>query len=615
MLTRFSLTIPLFVFLIVAAACTSIEPVAPTPTASPTEFVAEPTPSPQPSKTPTATEIPLPTPTETLPPLTGGGELIFSSERDGNPEIYTMNLDGSEQRRLTDNPERDGYPAWSPDGSRIAFYAYHGATWSIHMMDADGGNRGRLTEVSGARHNAPAWSPDGTRIAFASDQGIRHEIWLMRPDGSEQRKIDSVSGGGPAWSPDGDQIAYHSTPLDQAEITVMNPDGSEQLPLTDNDAQDWWPDWSPDGSQIAFMSDRDGDFEIYVMDVHDSTKQKRLTFNDGDDWRPRWSPDGTRIAFVSMRDGNYELYIINPDGSDQQRLTDNGFSDIQVAWRPLAGALSSAGPVMSPTMTPAAAIPFSFDTIRDIPYQPDGHAKHELDLYRPDGEGGPSPVLLALHGGRGDKSEMAGLATHFAELGYAVVSANFRESPQSKYPGPVQDAFCALAWIHANADTHNLDPDRIFALGFSLGGTFAAMLGTVDDPSLYMQECPHSLPSSNWVQGVVTFTGVFDLAGSSGPLLAYYVDYVGALPEEDPTLWAEASPVGWLDGREPPFLLIHGELDGNIDPSHSAGFAAALEKAAVPVGLLIIPGKGHMTLIRSEQAFDAVEIFMARTEP
>jgi acetyl esterase/lipase len=437
----------------------------------------------------------------------------------------------------------------------------------------------------------------------------------MRPDGSEQRKIDSVSGGGPSWSPSGEQIAFHSAPLDQAEITVMNPDGSDQRPLTDNEAQDWWPDWSPDGSQIAFMSDRDGNFEIYVMDVHNSTNQRRLTFNDGDDWRPRWSPDGAWIAFVSMQDGNYEIYLIRPDGSDQQRLTDNGFSDIQVSWRPAVGDLPSDERTPQHATPFASVIPFSFDTIKDISYLADEQAVHKLDLYLPQSKNLPLPTLLALHGGGGDKGDMRNVATHFAQRGYAVVSANFREGRQVRYPAPVQDAFCALAWVHAHADTYQLDPERIFALGFSLGGTLAGMLGTVDDSSLYLEECSYSLPDSGWVQGVATFTGVFDLANSSGPLLAYYSTYIGAAPEEDPGLWAEASPIGWLDGREPPFLLVHGELDGNIDPSHSADFAAALEEVSVPVELLIVPGTGHMTLIRSDAAYDAVEIFIAEPEP
>jgi acetyl esterase/lipase len=234
-----------------------------------------------------------------------------------------------------------------------------------------------------------------------------------------------------------------------------------------------------------------------------------------------------------------------------------------------------------------------------------------LDLYLPGTEDLPMPVLFALHGGGGNKRDMQSLAIHFAELGYAVVAPNFRESPNARYPEPVQDVFCALAWVHSNAKSYNLDPERPFALGFSLGGTFAGMLGTVDDPSLYLEECPHSLPESDWVRGVATFTGVFDLANSSGRLLDYYAGYVGTSPEEDPDLWDQASPIGWLDGREFPFLLVHGELDSSIDPSHSADFAAALEEVGVPVELLIVPGTSHMTLIRSDETLEAVEQFIS----
>ncbi len=614
MLTRRRSLFLLLIVMSILASCASVEPTEAPPTTSiPPTVTAKETPTLL-QPTATATEPHRPTATPTSPP-SDDDELIFSSERDGNPEIYTMKVDGSELQRLTENPERDGYPAWSPGGGRIAFYAYHGTTWSIHIMNADGTNQKRLTEVPGAKHSSPAWSPDGSWIAYASDQGNRSEIWLMRPDGSEQHQIESVSGGGPAWSPDGEQIAFHSAPLERAEITVMNPDGGDQQPLTDNEAQDWWPDWSPDGSQIVFMSDRDGNFEIYVMDVDEPTEQRRLTFNDSEDWRPRWSPDGAWIAYISRQDGNYELYIMRPDGSDQRRLTDNIVNDIQVSWRPAPGDHLPAEWTPPPATPSASALPYAYDTNRDIPYLSEGGAVHELDLYLPQSEDLPMPVLFALHGGGGDKGDMRNLAIHFAERGYAVVAANFRESPQAHYPAPVQDVFCALAWVHTNSESYNLDPEHTFALGFSLGGTFAGMLGTVDDPSLYLEACPHSLPESGWVQGVATFTGVFDLANASGPLLAYYADYIGVAPEEHPSLWAEASPIGWLDGHETPFLLVHGELDGNIDPSHSADFAAALTDAGVPVELLIIPGTSHMTLIRSEEAFDAVEAFMAESEP
>ena len=198
-------------------------------------------------------------------------QITFVSHRDGNPEIYVMDADGDNQRRLTNNRHEDWNPSWSPDGKRIAFVSHRDGhvidglpTHEIYVMDADGGNQQNLTNDPNNDWE-PSWSPDGKRIAFSSDR---------EEDGN-------------------------------AEIYVMDADGGNQQNLTNNRHDDRNPSWSPDGKRIAFSSDRKGDlqnFEIYVMDT-DGENQQRLTENRvSDDW-PSWSPDGKRIAFYSLRDG------------------------------------------------------------------------------------------------------------------------------------------------------------------------------------------------------------------------------------------------------------------------------------------------------------------------
>jgi TolB protein len=275
----------------------------------------------------------------TSPPPTDAPEpaspmIAFTSERDGDYDIYVMNADGGDLQQLTDNPGTDGYAAYSPDGTRIAYYAYTNlVTWSIYIMDADGGNPQRLTETEGVWDAAPAWSPDGGQIAFSREYDGGQEIIMMNPDGSDQRRIGMFNGGSPDWSPEGTQIVFTLEGPSDSDIYVMDLEGDQIQQLTDNDAQDWWPAWSPDGTQIAFMSDRDGDFEIFVMNA-DGSDPRQLTFNEAEDWNPDWSPDGSLLAFISMRDGNYEIYVMNPDGSDQRNLTNNPANDIQPAFLP-----------------------------------------------------------------------------------------------------------------------------------------------------------------------------------------------------------------------------------------------------------------------------------------
>ena len=279
------------------------------------------------------------------------GQIAFVSQRDGNPEIYVMDADGSNQRRLTNNHGDDWSPSWSPDGKRIVFFSdrdehphpKHGrSTFEIYVMDADGGNLQRLTE-NRVDDRDPSWSPDGKRIAFMSDRDgadLHFDIYVMDADGGNEQKLteNPNTDRQPSWSPDGKQIAFSSVREGHFsyEIYVMDADGENQRRLTENLKTDLFPSWSPDGKRIAFASDRKGDFEnfeIYVMDA-DGGDQRRLTENREFDWQPSWSPDGERIAFMSERDGdgNSEIYVMDNDGNNPQNLTNHPDDDWDPAW-------------------------------------------------------------------------------------------------------------------------------------------------------------------------------------------------------------------------------------------------------------------------------------------
>jgi Tol biopolymer transport system component/basic membrane lipoprotein Med (substrate-binding protein (PBP1-ABC) superfamily)/tRNA A-37 threonylcarbamoyl transferase component Bud32 len=283
-------------------------------------------------------DIPASTVVPPTPILTGGGggaKIAFSSERDGNWEIYVMDADGSNQTRLTDNPALDDDPDWSPDGTRIVFASERDGNWEIYVMDADGSNQTRLT-TSAEGDYGPAWSPDGARIVFMSERDGNWDIYVMDADGSNPVRLtdDPAWDGQPVWSPDGERLAFSSQRDDNAAIYLMDADGSNQTRLTVGAADDYGPVWSPDGERIAFTSERDGNWEIYVMDA-DGSNQTRLTDNPASDNVSDWSPDGARITFISDRPaGDYEVYTMDADGSNLIRLTYNSANEWAPAWQP-----------------------------------------------------------------------------------------------------------------------------------------------------------------------------------------------------------------------------------------------------------------------------------------
>jgi Tol biopolymer transport system component len=263
--------------------------------------------------------------------------IAFVSTRDGNGEIYVMNADGSDQRRMTNWRLWDGFPDWSPDASQIVYYSYLSEeSWVIKAMGAGGSNPRQLT-AGGTCEGAPHWSPDSTRITYDSGDcsGDHREIHVMNADGSNLRNLSNNEADDmlAAWSPDSAQLVFSSNRDGNYELYVMDDDGGNVRRLTENTADDHAPAWSPDGTQIAFYSERDGNAEVYVMDADGGTP-RNLTNNPTEDWFPRWSPDGSQITFSSKRGGNLDIYVMNADGSHVRRLTDSPREDFNSVWQP-----------------------------------------------------------------------------------------------------------------------------------------------------------------------------------------------------------------------------------------------------------------------------------------
>ncbi len=267
-------------------------------------------------------------------PILLNKEIVFSSNRDGNYEIYSMCADGSNQTRLTDNSSADWQPDWSADGSRIVFSSQRDENFQIYVMNADGTGQTRLTNNL-AEDSQPRWSPDGTKIVFTSTRdGVSNkEIYLMNADGTNQCRLTNESNddSSPSWSPDGTKIIFNSARTGNSQIYVMNVDGSNVVRITDNVDSDTSAAWSSVG-KIAYMKYKFTSYEIYTSYTF-GTDHVRVTYIDGWSSNPRWSPDGKRMVFESNKDGNRELYIMNENGLISVRLTNNTWSDCYPSWK------------------------------------------------------------------------------------------------------------------------------------------------------------------------------------------------------------------------------------------------------------------------------------------
>jgi Tol biopolymer transport system component/DNA-binding winged helix-turn-helix (wHTH) protein len=273
---------------------------------------------------------------ESNPSLSSRGRLIFMSDRDGDPEIYSAAADGSQPQRLTTHPGVDDYPAWSPDGTHIAFASDRGGDGlQIHIMRADGSGMRRVTALRDSCIE-PRWSPDGRRLAFQRNDApeIGQDIYTVAIDGTDltritKRRAPDVS---PAWSPDGRRIAFASRDDfgSEFDIYVVDAAGGEPRRLTFDPATDIYPAWSADGTEIVFASNRrGGDPELYLMPAGGGSAKRVL---DGPGTQPSWTPDGTEIVFASTQPGNPEVFRVPLQPS--VNLTAHQARDAFASWSP-----------------------------------------------------------------------------------------------------------------------------------------------------------------------------------------------------------------------------------------------------------------------------------------
>jgi TolB protein len=250
-------------------------------------------------------------------------QIAFASNRDGNFEIYLMDWDGGNQRRITRHNALSILPSWAPDNERIVYTSFFGGTSDMYIISRRGG--GRIKLRTGLNLNTSAtFSPVGSDIAFVGSINGNPDIYLVKDDGTNIRRLttDSSIESTPEWSPNGRQISFTSGRGGSPQIYIMDAEGSNVRRMSFEG--DWNDDatWSPNGDEIAYTSKVNGRFQIRIQNV--VTGQSRIVAGEGSNEQPAWAPDGQWLAFQSNRSGVWQIYRMRVDGSQIQQLTFDG---------------------------------------------------------------------------------------------------------------------------------------------------------------------------------------------------------------------------------------------------------------------------------------------------
>jgi Tol biopolymer transport system component len=311
--------------------------------------------------------------------------IVFTSDRDGNYEIYRMNPDGTLPTNLTQNAGVDTGALWDPTGERIAFLSTRSGLQQLYTMKPDGTD---VQNVSAGQADEPAWSPDGTRLAFTSDRSGTLEIFLTLSTAATVTPLTSLgvgTTGNANWAPDGSKIAFNS----EGRINIVSATGGTPTPVTAGAARgDRRPTWDPTGAKIAFSRGLAFQhYDIYVMNIDGSnavdittgTQSTTTTAHSGR-WSPNgqyvaieiqeasqplpttgtgiymvnadgtnfgntvlpearspcWSPDGNSLAYQgsTATTAPAEIYVIPQTGGTKANLTNSAAQDIECSWRP-----------------------------------------------------------------------------------------------------------------------------------------------------------------------------------------------------------------------------------------------------------------------------------------
>jgi TolB protein len=264
-------------------------------------------------------------------------QIAFVSDKTGNKEIYVMEADGSNIRRVTGNGSINLFPSWSPEGDTLVYTSYRGGPPGLWMISRGRRKTGQFLESSRAVKYRGVWAPGNGHLAVVMNQDANTDIFMVGGNGQGLRRLTfgrSIETS-PSWSPDQKRLAFVSDQSGSPQIYIRDMSSGNVRRLTYEGSYNASPAWSPTGEWIAYAAQTSSNFDLYLIDP-DTGYTTALVIHPRSDEGPHWSPDGRKIVFTSSRRGRKEIYTVDigdPAGS-LRRLTAGFANSSNPAWSP-----------------------------------------------------------------------------------------------------------------------------------------------------------------------------------------------------------------------------------------------------------------------------------------